>query len=141
MNKKGYSLSGWAEGILLSVLFVLILSVLVIGGLNNMYSKNYDVGLGTNSTLEAFKDYQATQQSKIEGGEAEFTSSQGLTLKSSWELTKATLSTIWSFFAGGWIESIVSFMHLPMEVALVGRILYFISLGFAIMYILFKVKP
>jgi len=138
-NKKGYSMSGWTEGILFSVLFVLILGI-VIAGMNVSYGESYSIGLNTNATQEAFTQYQDTIDAQIGSGDADFTSASGLTLKSSWGIIKSGTSIIWSFLTGGWIEIIVGYMNLPPEVALIFRILYFLSIGFIILKILFKVK-
>jgi hypothetical protein len=139
-NKKAYSLSAWTEGILLSVLFVAVFAG-VIGEMNGLYHKDYQVGLGTNSTKDDFSSYQGTIQSQITSGEAEFSADQGLTLKSSWGILKTGVSIVWNFITGGWIEEVCSYMSLPTEVGLYLRILYFLSVGFIVLWILFKVKP
>jgi len=139
-NKKGASMTGWSEGILLAVLFVLVLAT-IITNFNQMYGGSNNLGLGTNTTKDAFVDYQDTLSSEIKGGEADFESSSGLTLKSSWGIIKTGMSIIWDFLTGGWIETIVNYMHAPSEVALIFRILYFLSIGFIILKLLFKVKP
>lgn len=138
-NKKAYSMSGWTEGILFSVLFVMILGI-AFAGMNASYGKSYSIGLDTNATQEAFIQYQDTIDSQIGSGEADFTSASGLTLKSSWGIITSGTSIIWSFLTGGWIETIVGYMNLPPEVGLIFRILYFLSIGFIILKILFKVK-
>ena len=141
MNKKGVSMTGWTEGILLSVLLVAVLGI-VISGMNTMYSENHQVGLGVNTTQNAFADYQGTLESEISGGEADFTGASGMTLKSSWGIVKSGMDIIWAFMTGGWIETITTdYMKLPEEVGVYVRILYFLSLGFIILKILFKVKP
>jgi len=139
-NKKGVTMSSWTEGILFSLLIVLILGI-VVGGFNVMYGEDNQLGLGGNTTESAFADYQGTLESEIRGGEAEFDSTSGMTLKSSWGIIKSATGIIWDFLTGGWIETIVMYMKLPSEVALVFRILYFLSIGFIILKILFKVKP
>ena len=138
-NKKAYSMSGWTEGILLSVLFVMVLGI-VFAGLNSSYGESYDIGLSTNATQEAFENYQDTLDAQIGSGEADFTSSSGLTLKSSWGIIKSGTGIIWSFLTGGWIETTVMYMGAPPELALIMRILYFLSIGFIVLKILFKVK-
>jgi len=140
LNKKGYSLSGWVEGILLSLLVVILLGIFIGGG-NSLYGTNHQIGLGGNTTEQSFVDYQSSLENEVTQGEAEFTSDQGLTLKSSWSILKSLGGIIWDFLTGGWIESVVSYMKLPIEVALIFRILYFISIGLIILYLLFKVKP
>ena len=138
-DKRGYSLGGWSEGILLSILAVMILGI-IIGGMNLKYSQNNQLGLGGNTTESAFVDYQSTLEREISGGEAVFDAQSGLTLKSSWGIIKSGITIIWDFFTGGWIETIVAYMKLPTQVALIFRLLYFLSIGYIILKILFKVK-
>lgn len=139
-NKKGYSMGGWTEGILLSMLIVMILGI-VIGGFNVMYGKDNQIGLGTNTSKD-YIAYQSTLEREIAGGEAVFDAKSGLTLKSSWGIITAGINIIWDFLTGGWIETIIiKMMKLPAQVALIFRILYFLSIGFIILKILFKVRP
>jgi len=133
-------MSGWTEGILLSILLVAVLGI-VVAGMNVKYGQNYDIGLGADTTESAYIEYQDTLDREIGGGEVEFSANQGLTLKSSWGIIKSGINIIWNFLTGGWIESIVAYMHLPSVVGVILRILYFISVGFIILTILFKVKP
>lgn len=140
INKKGFSMVGWTEGILLSVLLVVAFGI-IIGGMNVKYDKNNQIGLGGNTTESAFINYQSTLEREIGGGEVEFTAGEGLTLKSSWTVIKSGISIIWSFLTGGWIETIVMYLKLSSAVALTFRILYFLSIGYIILTILFKVKP
>lgn len=133
-------LSGFTEAILLSLAFVAILGV-VVAGFNYQYDKDYSVGLNDNVTENLFITYQDTAQNQIEGGEATFDASQGITLKSSWGLTKDIVTIVFGFITGGWIENIASMMGLGasgMILARALRILYFISLIFGLLYILFK---
>jgi len=140
MDKKASSLSGWTEGILLIILFIMMFGI-VIGGFNSMYSKSYTTGLGVNETKMEFIEAQDTLQSELDTGEVDYNSVYGLNLKSSWAMIKAVLNIVWNFITGGFIETICMWMHLPAEVALIFRMLYFLSLIFFIMYIIFKVKP
>lgn len=141
MNKKGASLAGWTEGILLSLLIVSAFA-LVISDMNGLYSQGYQVGLGTNTTSSEYITYQDTLEEQVMGGEAVFDASQGLTLKSSWGMLKGGITIAWNFITGGWIETIVIvYMGLPAVVATTFRLLYFLSLGYIILKILFKVKP
>lgn len=135
------SLSGWTEGILLSIAFVLILG-LVITNFNGMYNKNNQLGLGTNSTVSDFEQYQNTGGNQIIGGEADFDSASGITLKSSWGITKEAFRIVGDFLTGGWIESVFNMMNLGEAGQIWAkyiRILYVLSLIFAVLYILFKV--
>ena len=133
-------MSGWTEGILFTILIVGILGI-IVGGMNVKYNKDYQIGLGGNVTENAFIEYQSTLDREISGGEAVFDAQSGLTLKSSWGIIKSAGDIIWQFFGGGWIETIMTdYMHLPPIVANTFRVLYFLSIGFIILKILFKVK-
>jgi len=139
-DKRGYSLGGWSEGIIFAILLVSLLGI-IIGGMNVKYNKDYQIGLGGNTTESAFVDYQSTLEREISGGEAVFDAQSGLTLKSSWGIIKSGITIIWDFFTGGWIETIViKMMNLPPIVAITFRLLYFLSIGYIILKILFKVK-
>jgi len=135
------SLSGWTEGILLSIAFVIVLGI-VVTNFNGMYDQDNQIGLGTNTTAEAFINYQDTAGDQITGGEADFDSASGITLKSSWGVTKEAFNIVGSFLTGGWIEQVFEMMNLG-EAGQVWakylRILWVLSLIFAILYILFKV--
>lgn len=138
-NKKGASLTGWVEGISLSMLFVLILSML-IGEFNLMYGENHNVGLSTNSTDLALKNYEGTLESQINEGEVDFDAETGITLKSSWGIVNNAVNMIWTFITGGWIYDITDMMNMPIAVARTFITLYFLSIGFVVLAILFKVK-
>lgn len=139
-DKKGYSLGGWIEGILFSIFFVGVLAI-VIGGMNIKYRQDNQLGIGANTTESALIDYQGTLETQTKEGEATFTSTEGLTLKSSWGMVKNIVVIVWDFLTGGWIETICISMKLPSIVASIFRRLYFISLGLIVLTILFKVKP
>jgi len=141
MNKKGYSISGWVEVIIFSILFIGIFGS-VVSNMNIHYGRDFQLGLGSqvNGTKSALISYKQSASEEIEGGEAEFTTTQGLTLKSSWDITKSLGSVIWDFITGGFIETICSYMRLAPEVAIMLRVLYFISVILAIVAILFKLR-
>lgn len=140
MNKKGSSLSLWTEVILLSLLIVVMLGMSV-GEYNRIYGKSNSLGLGMNETELALVNYQDSLANEMKGGEADFNSVSGLTLGTSWNMIKSLILIVWSFITGGWTETLVNYMNLPIYVALIFRILYFISLGAIALFILFKVRP
>ncbi len=140
MNKTG-SISGWSEGILLSLAFVAVFGIIIFN-FNSLYTKNYVIPITDNSTESLFINYQGNSQDKIEGGEVEFDASQGITLKSSYGLTKDVIKVVWTFISGGWIEQTAQMWNIGdsgMLLARALRILYFLSLIFALLYMLFKV--
>jgi len=135
------SLSAWTEAVLLLVAFLGVVAVVVLN-FNGIYDQDYQIGLGTNSTADRFVDYQGTSADAIQGGEADFDSASGITLKSSWAMSKNVFGIVADFVTGGFIEEATSNLGLGESGVIWAkylRILYFISLIFAILYILFKV--
>ena len=97
INKKGYSFSGWVEGVLLVILFMGILTG-VISNMNIHYGTAYEVGIGDTitSTQGNLTRQVTTGSDAILEGEPEV-STEGLTLKSSWGILRGVSSTLWSF--------------------------------------------
>ena len=133
--------SGWFEGILLSLLFLLAFAA-VIGGYNSYYGNvvtDSTLGLNVSGVQSAMTEYQNTLESATQG-EAQY-DSNGLSLLTSWKLIKGTGSLIWSVLTGGWLEALTNTAQLPPYFSLIFRILWFVSIGFIILTILFKIKP
>ena len=103
MNKKGASMGGWMEGVLLVIMFMGIFSGGVILVMNNDYSQTHATGLGVNET--DFANVFGNSKTEVDGGEAEFTGDQGLSLLSSWGIIKAILDVIWVFITGSFIKT------------------------------------
>lgn len=140
-NKKGSTMEGWTEGIVFSVLFVIILGGVVFTGMNNTYDGDLQIeGLDTSSVQSTFENLQESQQEKIDGGDATFQSDSGLTLSTSWDMIKSILSMVLGFLGGGWVEALVSYLHLPAIVGVIIRGLWIVTLGFIILGILFSRK-
>lgn len=136
------NVSGWTEGILLTFAFIAVLTI-VIGSMNLTYDENYNVGFTSgNDTEQLFINYQDTAEQQIKGGEVEFDAEQGLSLKNSYGLTTDAISIVWSFLSGGFIEEAVNSWGLGESgtaLARAIRIIWFLSLVFALLYALFKV--
>lgn len=141
INKRGQTLQGWSEGIIFIVLFVIVFGVVIVS-MNSLYDKEYTVaGLETSGIENALESYQAGVEEKYRGGEASFLSQVGLTLKTSWDIIFSTMNLIWGFLTGGWIQTIATdYMRLPQVVGFMLRTIYFLSVGFIVLRILFKVK-
>jgi hypothetical protein len=136
------SVSSWTEGIILSLVFVTVLTI-VVGSFNILYSKDNTLPFSDNTgSQQLFINYQDTAQQNIQGGDVAFDAQQGITLKSSWGLTKDAVSITWNFISGGWIEQTIGAWNLGESGTALAkglRILYFLSLVFALLYALFKV--
>lgn len=137
------NVSGWTEAILLTLAFITVLGI-VVAGFNLQYNKSYGVGLTDDTgTEQLFIQYQDTAQQQVQGGDVEFDADQGITLKSSYEITKDAIGIIWTFISGGFIEKLANMWGVGesgMVLAKAIRIIYFLSLVFALLYALFKIK-
>lgn len=136
------TISGWTEAILLTIAFVSVFGV-IVASLNISYNKNNNFDLTDDSGSEQlFIQYQDTAEQQIKGGEVEFSASEGITLKSSYGIAKDAISIVWTFLSGGFIEKVVSKWGIGESgtiIALSLRIIYFLSLVFALLYALFKI--
>jgi len=131
---------GWTEGMIFSVLFVIIFGGIIVVGMNSLHDGDYVIeGLNTSTMESAFETTQESVHSNIEGGDASFTSSSsGLTLGSSWDIIKSILAMVMFFITGGWIQTSIMYMGLPEILGWGFRGLYIITMGFIILRILFK---
>lgn len=138
-NKKGSTFEGWTEGIVLSVLFVIVLGGVVFGGLNAEHNGNIEIeGLDTSGVQATFENLQKSQQEKINGGDATFQSDSGLTLSTSWDMVKSILSMVLSFLGGAWVPTLIAYLHLPTIAGIIIRGLWIVALTFIILSILFN---
>lgn len=136
------TVSGWIEGILLTLAFLGIVAV-IIAGMNADYNKTYDVGITDNSGAETlFINYQDTAEQQIQGGEVAFDAQNGITLKSSYGITKDAMAIVWGFLTGGFIEALAQAWNVGAAGLIIAkflRVLWFLSVVFALLYALFKV--
>lgn len=137
------SATSWTETILFSLVFVTIFGI-VIAGMNGAFHKSFDIPIVDNGTQKALEDYMPSAKDKINEGRVKFDSASGVTLESSFGLVKELVNIIWDFLTGSWINDIIEMLHLGpagQRIAIILRILYFISMVLIVLYLLFKVKP
>lgn len=136
------NVSGWSEGILFTLAFIAVLGV-VVAGFNSMYGQSNSLGFTDNDTEQLFINYQDTAEQQIKGGEVEFDAQQGISLKSSYGLAKDAINIVWTFLSGGFIEEAINNWGLGTSGTILAktvRIIWFLSLVFALLYALFKIK-
>lgn len=136
------NISGWTEGILLTLAFVAALSVVIVS-LNLQYGQDHSLGFSDTATEQLFIDYQDTAEQQIKGGEVEFDAQQGISLKSSYGLATDAINIVWVFLSGGFIEESINAWGLGAAGSILAktiRIIWFLSLVFALLYALFKIK-
>jgi hypothetical protein len=135
------ALSGWTEGILLSITFVLVIT-LAIAGFNGLYGKSYSSGLVDNSTMNSFKSFANSSQSDIHDGTVLTGSVFGVNIAQSYKLLTGAVDLIWTFISGGWINNIANMLLLGeagKDLATVFQVIWILSILFALLYIFFKV--
>jgi len=138
-NKKGATFEGWTEGIIFSIMFVIVFSLIVIGGMNKIHDEDFTVeGLGTGNIEGTFENYQESQSERLAGGDVSFLSAVGLTISTSGEVLLGALTMLMAFVTGGWAISLVSYLNLPEIVGYLLRGLWIVALGFILLRVLLK---
>lgn len=135
------SVSGWLEAIVMSLGFLTVFG-LMIGGMNDLFGQNNVIPIIDNSTQKAIESFMVNSTEQIDSGEVQFDAQQGITLKSSYAIVKGALNIIFNFVSGGWIENVAEWLNLGegfTALAKILRVLFFISVLLALLYILFKV--
>jgi len=136
------TMSGWVEAVLLSLAFLTIFTLIVVE-MNDLYNQDNDIGLVDESTQQALKDYMDTTRTNVQEGTVDYDSQEGITLKESYGITIGAINIIWDFITGGWIRNVISKLNLGEAgdtIATTLQILYFLSLVFALLFALFKIR-
>lgn len=136
-------LSGWAETMIIFVLVIGLMTVM-FAGMNADYNKDYSVGINTTSLEGNITAKSRQGQEQILGGEANnnANSDAGI-LSTSIGIVTGMGSLTWTFMTGGFIEKIIGYLNLGIagtKLALWLRVLWVMSVIFAIAYTIFKVK-
>lgn len=139
MNKKGFSLTTWAFGIILVLTFFFILQSQVLTPMNTMYNKSFETGINT-STLDNFQAMRTGADDNIHGGEASQTA-YGLSLSSTWAVALSVYDTIRDFFDGSFFATLFGQLNLPPIMATIATLLGWISLIMIIVYLFMRVRP
>lgn len=143
-NKKGASLSGFAEASLGVILFLAVIAI-IISNMNGAYQESYDGSLGFeyNSVLGNYTEYQNSLQNATSSGDASI-SFLGISLTSTWTMISLGLSVTWTMLSGNWIDNAVSLMQFGESAGIVVtilKLLYFLAIGFIAIKLLTRVKP
>jgi len=138
------ALAEWGTGIMFSLLFLGVFTGIIVE-MNGSYHQSNVVGLVDNSNgTNRFITYMDKGSQKVTGGEVSLDATNGITLKTSYQLVEDFIGLVWDFVSGGWIGDVIDMLNLGTMGTLLSvtlRILFFISIIFALIYILFKVNP
>lgn len=136
------NVSAWTESIMFTLLFLTVIGIVLLG-MNADYGKNYSLGITDNTTQQELINFMNTSESQIQGGDIDFGASSGIGLVSSFGLIRGAIRIVWSFISGGFIQNVMENLNLGASGTALGialRIVWFLSLVFALLYALFKVK-
>jgi len=137
VDKMG-EMSGMWEGIILSLLFVTLLTA-VLGHFNTQYGQDYSVGLD-DTGISQFTAATENAHGEVDGEVTQ--TSDGLTLRDTWTVGKNIYKTLTGFLNGNFIYTlIVDILILPKIVANILITLIWLSLILIIIYIFMKVIP
>lgn len=136
------SMSLWGETIMVVLLFISV-GTMVIAGMNVMYGKNYNLGFtDSSSSNQAFIDYQDNAIGNLKGGETNFNTVGGLSLKTSWNIIIDFLDIVWNFLTGTFFINLASALNLGVAgiaMAKTFQVIWIIGLIFGALYGIFKV--
>ena len=142
-DKKGYSLSSWAETAVFVTLFMLLIALLIVN-LNVNLDEDFDSTFGKPDRLTIVQKrligYQDTLKVGVEEGQAT-SSGSGLSWTKTWSIISSGATIMWSFLTGGFIEDMISLIGFPLIVGRLLRILFVLSIGFILLKLVLRVKP
>lgn len=134
------TLQRWTAVILVGILFVVVFNLSILVPMNEKYNKNASVGLDT-SVLTEFEEKQNEMAEKLKTGKVSWVEKGGLVIITAGGLVTTIATLLWNFISGAWINTItVNYLHFPNVVGIILQILYFFSIGFALLYLIFKVR-
>lgn len=144
-NKKGASLSGWAEGAIGIMVIVICLGVIIVG-MNLQYHQSNDptFGLSSDKTKADFEAYQNQLDAGLSGDASTNSITGGINLLSSWGMAKQGFNIIRDFVSGVWITNGVGLLGSGTAITALGwglRLLFIFSLIFILITLIFKVRP
>ena len=149
IGKKGATMGGWVEGIIMVSIFLLLLSG-VVAGLNSWYSIGPDIDIGliddfnVSGVQEQTVIYQESSQGTLNEAEVE-SASDGLNFIEAWSLANSARKMVWNIVTGGWIHTIlVDYLQLGDTGRIIAyfiQALWIIGIVFGIIKLFMKVKP
>jgi hypothetical protein len=144
LNKKGYSLGAWLEAGI-GIVLLLTIVALLIANMNSNYGQSYDptFGIQSNTTQQQFIDYQSTIDKGMQG-EATTSALTGISLGTTWSMTKAALGIAFGVVTGQWIQNAVGLLNFGeagIALGLTLRLIFVVSLGLILLRLVLKVNP
>ena len=147
MNKKGFTLSGVGEAIIVMLLFIFIVNI-VVSGMNTQFGKNLALPTGlnneTNSIYNKLSGQAVSAGNSTLGGDVN-QNSFGFSILQAGSLFLAFLSTAWFVLTGGWIPQLLSMATNGWSGAIIIgnilRIFFVMGLVFALIRVVQRIRP
>jgi hypothetical protein len=146
-GRKGFTLSGLMEAILVIVAFIFVTN-LVVAGFNTDYSQNLTLPTGLEQETQLINTTLVSQSQQAGnaslGGEIQ-QNSFGFSIVQAGSLFLAFLSTAWYVMTGGWIpDIIVMSTNGWVGSTIIGdllRVFFVIGLVFALIRVVQRIRP
>jgi len=147
MNKKGFTLSGVMEGIVVILIFIFTVNI-VVAGMNAQFGKNLALPTGlnneTNNIYNKLSGQAVSSSNSTLGGDVS-QNSFGFSILQAGSLFLAFLSTAWYVLTGSWITTLLSMATNGWQGAIVIgsvlRIFFVIGLVFALIRVVQRIRP
>jgi len=143
-SKKAATFQAFFEVMLISVLFVIIISIIGVQ-MNGIYGKSNDLsfGIASNYTLNQLEATSKSLEASQTAGQSSTTSLGLFTLTTIPSMMSTVFSLIKEFILGGWIASLVNLMQLGAYskwIITILQILYFTLLIFILIKLIVRVN-
>jgi len=147
MNRKGFTLSGVGEAIIVMLLFIFIVNI-VVSGMNTQFGKNLALPTGlnneTNSIYNKLSGQAVSASNSTLGGDVN-QNSFGFSILQAGSLFLAFLSTAWYVLTGGWITTLLSMATNGWSGAIIIgnilRIFFVMGLVFSLIRVVQRIRP
>lgn len=131
----------WVEVLLISML-TLFLFTAIGGQMNEIHGLNESWGLGLNDTTSYFTNLEQKANATIAESAVESGGTNtGFSWLGAWGILQNTYGILASIVTGGWISNLVAYAQLPVQVGVVIRVLYLITIAFLLIKVILGRTP
>lgn len=136
------SLTGWIEGIVLSLMIFAAFSASMTEFDDFRTPFSLD-NMGVDNHTDRLISYQDSVAEGVEGSEADWEGADGggIELEGGPGIMIGAASTVWAILTGSWISNILTdWLGFPATISRLLTLVFFLSIGFIILQLITKVK-
>lgn len=131
----------WVEVLMISMLTVFLFTIIGTE-MNQIHGLNESWGLGLNDSTSYFirleqKANDTVARSSVESGGT----NTGFSWLGAWGILQETYGVLASIVTGGWISNLVAYAQLPVQVGIIIRVLYLITIAFLLIKVILGRTP